>query len=626
MTPEHRRASFWHGEAASAAGLRGYVHPKRFESVLSGHVPGVDVRLGRKRDGEHVHRPGWDITLSAPKSVSLEALVRGDRRVIRAHDQAVYETLDWIEKELLETRGWDPETQKRPRIAAHGMAVAGFRHLTSRDLDPQLHTHCILANMTRIGSGAWRSVEPTLIRRNAKLIGAYYRNELASRLVGLGFAVAPRLIGRVPGFELAGYGQDFLDAFSGRRREILRFLDERNLPYTAATTQMAALHTRRRKTEAGLAELAPAWRERAVSLGLQCEPAALRPPRPIDPQTGRKFPMPRLVTVEHPANEIRRRKRAPALPKIPTPDKPSRSKAAIRHRPGHAPLRLLKTPERSLVDVVSRAIAHMEERRTVIPRGEIRAVALGHAPGRYRLGEIEDLPADMRGFVDTVLEEHAVHQRRDDNIRGLAESLGSHWRQWPELCWKASSLGVAPEALDQHRQWRGEGYRLMAQARDLLVDRGEDGRHLSAMEGVRLGLESSLARIETVRTAADQETIREWVDVDAGWKEARTEVEKFVELVGRIDVERKEHEAGCVEAGRLLPAPSLLRSGAKRVYRMAEHLESRMDAGERNAHIRAAGKDPDSLDSTVRKIHDWLAVQERKQRKSLSLDHDGISM
>ena len=58
--------------------------------------------------------------------------------------------------------------------------------------------------MTRIGSGAWRSVEPTLIRRNAKLIGAYYRNELASRLVGLGFAVAPRLIGRVPGFELAG--------------------------------------------------------------------------------------------------------------------------------------------------------------------------------------------------------------------------------------------------------------------------------------------------------------------------------------------------------------------------------------------------------------------------------------
>ena len=132
--------------------------------------------------------------------------------------------------------------------------------------------------------------------------------------------------------------------------------------------------------------------------------------------------------------------------------------------------------------------------------------------------------------------------------------------------------------------------------------------------------------------AKDQETIREWEDADAGWKEARAEVEKFVELVGRIDGERKEHEAGCVEAGRLLPAPSLLRSGAKRVYRMAERLESRMDAGERNVHIRAAGKDPDSLDSTIREIDDWLAVDDvaRKMEdrgnhiKALRTNHDAL--
>ena len=135
--PEHRQASFWHGRAAKALGLRAHVHPSRFEEVLSGRVPGTDIRLGRMREGEHEHRPGWDITFSAPKSVSLEALVVGDRRAIRAHDEAVRATLDWVEAELLETRGWDPATRRRPRVKADGMVVAGFRHLTSRDRDPQ---------------------------------------------------------------------------------------------------------------------------------------------------------------------------------------------------------------------------------------------------------------------------------------------------------------------------------------------------------------------------------------------------------------------------------------------------------------------------------------------------------
>jgi len=72
--PEHRKASRWHGEAAALLGLQGTVKPKRFESVLAGYVPGTDLRLGRLRDGEHQHRPGLDVTFSAPKSVSLEAL------------------------------------------------------------------------------------------------------------------------------------------------------------------------------------------------------------------------------------------------------------------------------------------------------------------------------------------------------------------------------------------------------------------------------------------------------------------------------------------------------------------------------------------------------------------------
>ena len=387
--PEHRQASFWYGDAAKALGLRAHVHPSRFESVLSGYVPGTDLRLGRMREGQHEHRPGWDITLSAPKSVSLEALVMGDRRVIRAHDEAVRATLDFVEAELLQTRGWDPATRRRPRVSANGMVVAGFRHLASRDQDPQLHTHCVLANMTRTASGEWRSVEPTKIRRSQKLIGAYYRNELARRLQALGMAVAPRMVGPVPGFELAGYERSFIDAFSGRRRAILEYLEQKELPYTAENTQKAALRTRRRKEDRTLVDLVPEWRARAQALGLVRERMALRPPRPLDPLTGERVRVPRVPAPDLPPNEIRSQKRAPALPKLPRDGVAEGAEARLTGAGFRAPAELSLKPERGVLEAVARAVAHVAERRTAVPEAEIRAVALGHAPGRYTLAEVD---------------------------------------------------------------------------------------------------------------------------------------------------------------------------------------------------------------------------------------------
>ena len=384
--PEHRQASFWHGGAAKDLGLRAHVRPRRFEDVLSGWVPGTDTRLGRMREGEHEHRPGWDITFSAPKSVSLEGLVVGDRRVIRAHDEAVRATLDWLEAELLETRGWDPATRRRPRVKADGMVVAGFRHLTSRDQDPQLHTHCVLANMTRNAAGEWRSVEPTRIRRSAKLIGAYYRNELARRLQALGMAVTPRLVGRVPGFELAGYDRSFLDAFSGRRREILAYIEEHGLAYTAEHAQTAALRTRRRKRDVGVAQLVPAWRARARALGLSREKAALTPQRRVDPASGERVAVPGVPPPDLPANTLRSMKRAPALPRLP---RGGIASWGGRMPPAGPPVELSPEPELGVLEAVARAVAHVAERRTSIPETEIRAVALGHAPGRYTLAEVD---------------------------------------------------------------------------------------------------------------------------------------------------------------------------------------------------------------------------------------------
>ena len=386
--PEHRDASFWHGKAARDTGLRGHVLPGEFEDVLDGWVPGTEIRLGRMREGEHDHRPGWDITFSAPKSVSLEGLVVGDRRVIRAHDDAVRATLEWIDRDLLQTRGWDPITRQRPRVAANGMIVAGFRHLASRSGDPQLHTHCVLANITRNASGEWRSVEPTRIRRSAKLIGAYYRNELARRLQSLGMAVTPTLVGRVPGFELAGYDRSFLDAFSGRRADILAFLEEHGLEYNARNAQIAALQTRQAKREVGLSQLIPQWRERARELGLVRDKAALRPARPVDPATGKQVPPVEVPPPDLPSNELRSLRRAPKLPALPRDDGLA-ALGAVHAPPGETAAELSPVPETGVLEAVARAVEHIAERRTWVPEAEIRAVALGHAPGRYTLADVD---------------------------------------------------------------------------------------------------------------------------------------------------------------------------------------------------------------------------------------------
>ena len=294
------------------------------------------------RDGEHQHRPGVDVTFSAPKSVSLEALVyappKTRARVVRAHDEAVSATLGFIETELLQTRSYEPETGRRPRVQADGMAAATFRHLASRNLDPQLHTHAVIANMTRGRDGDWRSAEFTSVERSKLLIGAYYRNELRTRLEGIGYATVPTLVGRMPGFEMAGYQRPMLDAFSTRRRELLDYMADRGWENTPARTQQAALYTRRRKAEPERQVLHETWQERARELG---------PARDRDIARGR--------------NGVS----ASATPQ-----------SELRAQP-------------SALSVVRRAVEHLEERRTVFSANDLRAWALAHGGGRHSLEALD---------------------------------------------------------------------------------------------------------------------------------------------------------------------------------------------------------------------------------------------
>ena len=184
--PAHREASRWAGKGAEALRLTSPVDPDTFRKVLEGNVPD-GPQLGRRGpDGEIQHRPGRDVTLSAPKSASLLAMVDGNDRVVSAHDQTGGKTLAWIEEHAVRTRVQDPATGAMIRVGGQKMVAATFRHDTSRNRDPQLHTHCVIANMVQGGDGKWRTMVNDGLYRENIAIGAIYRAELAEGLRELG--------------------------------------------------------------------------------------------------------------------------------------------------------------------------------------------------------------------------------------------------------------------------------------------------------------------------------------------------------------------------------------------------------------------------------------------------------
>ena len=264
----HREASAWAGKGAAALGLEGPVDPEAFRRVLEGEVPS-GRRLGRKElDGGITHRPGRDVTLSARKSVSLMAMVGGDERIVGAHDKAVAATLGWIEKNAVETRMRDPATGAMVRAGDQKTVAATFRHDTSRNLDPQLHTHAVIANMVQGEDGKWRTMIDDGLFNGKMAIGAIYRAELAQGLKGLGYGIEKtHADGR---FEIDGVPREVIDAFSTRRAEIEAAMTERGLgeskdnPHLAAK---AALLTRAAKRDIDRGALEHGWKRQAKALG-----------------------------------------------------------------------------------------------------------------------------------------------------------------------------------------------------------------------------------------------------------------------------------------------------------------------------------------------------------------------
>jgi len=193
---EAENAAQWFGKAAEAAGLTGKVDDKLFTELLEGKTPEGGRQMGRIVDGERQHRPGVDLTFSASKSVSLMALVAGDERLLQAHDKAVQAAMEIVQSYFAVTRR---QQDGQMRELTNVELVAGlFRHDTSRALDPQLHTHAVIANMVKIaGEDRYTALHNDRMFNNRTAITEVYRAafEREARALGaLPSCLTPKII------------------------------------------------------------------------------------------------------------------------------------------------------------------------------------------------------------------------------------------------------------------------------------------------------------------------------------------------------------------------------------------------------------------------------------------------
>ncbi|NEQ44320.1 MAG: relaxase domain-containing protein [Leptolyngbya sp. SIOISBB] len=234
----------WVGKGATALGLSGTVSQHEFSSLLSGQAPDGQSLSGKVVNPEK-RRAATDFTFSAPKSVSIAALVQGDERVLAAHRLAVDKALSVLEERYAQTR---VSTEAgRQKVNTENITAAVFTHSTSREAEPQLHSHCVVMNATQLPDGRWFSFSNESAIANKKLLGQIYQNELAIALQQQGYQIEPKAHGK---FELQSYSPELLQTFSTRRQQILKLIEEweaTGSENNLALREMATLVSRKRK-------------------------------------------------------------------------------------------------------------------------------------------------------------------------------------------------------------------------------------------------------------------------------------------------------------------------------------------------------------------------------------------
>ena len=229
----------WHGRGAEMLGLSGEVESEQFEAVRQGIDPNSGEFLRQRQSADRIAADGttqshgrnlYDFTISAPKSVSLMAQLGDDERLIKAHQTAVGEALHELEAYAATRVRQNGANEDR---TTGNLVIAVYHHDTSRELDPQLHTHAVAANMTYDGTeGRWKALQASDIYERRAYLSEVYRNALARRVTDLGYDIENRRDGKGQdaGFEIRGISDRLLENYSQRSRQrdaaIERFVRE----------------------------------------------------------------------------------------------------------------------------------------------------------------------------------------------------------------------------------------------------------------------------------------------------------------------------------------------------------------------------------------------------------------
>lgn len=249
----------WHGKGAVRLGLTGVVQATELNRLFEGYHPETGRPL-LQNAGKADHQPGWDLTFSAPKSVSVlwSQASPGTRRALEAAQEAAVQAgIDYLEASAAVTRRGRGGAEREP---AH-LVVATFEHGTSRAQDPQLHTHALVLNVCTRADGSTGTIQSRPLYESKMAAGAVYRAELAHQLEQrLGVTIERR--GRL--FEIAGVSESLTQEFSKRRAEIQDALREKGYD-SAAAAAAATLSTREVKGHVSRAELFQDWRRTGIA-------------------------------------------------------------------------------------------------------------------------------------------------------------------------------------------------------------------------------------------------------------------------------------------------------------------------------------------------------------------------